>query len=278
MADLIDAVRIHKPDTPSELNDIYFPKKQEVCGPNGGSIPVDIGSATVNLNGDVVAEFDGVEEALGTPADAAASSDSATSGLVGLMKRLLGKTPTLVTGRVPVDGSGVTQPVSGTVTAAGFGVITTASFTRPSDTTAYAAQDIVCNSTSAPVVLTFSGAGRANGGSGIILAARHLKSSTTTTGATYRLHLYKVAPTAINDNAPFTLLYANRANRIGFIDFSHAAAGTGSDATNALTTFANLPFVCDSAASALYGLLVVTSAYTPTSGEQHFIELSIAQN
>lgn len=167
---------------------------------------------------------------------------------------------------------------SATVTAAGFGVITTASFTRPADTTAYAAQDVVSNSTSSPVVLTFSGAARANGGSGIILAARHLKNSTTTTGATYRLHLYKVAPTAINDNAPFTLLYANRASRIGFIDFNHATGAAGSDSSNALTTIVNLPFVCDAAASSLFGILTVTSAYTPTSGEQHFIELSISQN
>lgn len=56
-------------------------------------LPVDIGSATVNLNGDVIAKFDGVEDALGTPADAAAAGDSATSGLIGLVKRLLGKLP-----------------------------------------------------------------------------------------------------------------------------------------------------------------------------------------
>lgn len=65
-------------------------------------LPVDIGSATVNLNGDVVAEFDGVEEALGAPADAAAGSDGATSGLIGLVKRLLGKLPALNNGNVPV--------------------------------------------------------------------------------------------------------------------------------------------------------------------------------
>lgn len=176
------------------------------------------------------------------------------------------------------NDSGNPVPVNGTVSAAGFQVVTTASFTRPADTTAYAAQDVVSNSTTAPSVLTFAGAGRANGGSGLILSARHLKNSTSTTGATYRLHLYRVAPTAINDNAQFSLLYANRISRIGFIDFSHSGGGTGSDATNALTTFVNLPFVCDAAATSLFGILVVTSAYTPTSGEQHFIELAIAQN
>lgn len=170
------------------------------------------------------------------------------------------------------------QPVSGTITAAGFGVITTASFTRPADITAYAAQDVVSNSTTAPAVLTFSSAGRANGGSGIILSARHMKSSTGVSGATYRLHLYKVAPTAQNDNAQFAMLYANRTNRIGYIDFTHQTAGTGSDSSAALSTILNLPFVCDAGSSSLFGILTVTSAYTPTSGEQHFIELGIAQN
>jgi len=167
-------------------------------------------------------------------------------------------------------------PVNGTVNATGLQVITTASFTRPADTTAYAAQDAVSDSTTAPTVLTFAGAGRANGGSGLILSARHLKSNTTL--ASYRLHLYRVAPTAINDNAQFPLLYANRANRVGFIDFSHATGGSGSDSTSALSTFVNLPFVCDAASVSLFGILVATAAYTPTSGEQHFIELAIAQN
>lgn len=150
MADLVDAVRVRKPNEPVELQDLYFPAKQEVTGPNGGRVPVDIGtSGTVNISGDVIAEFDGVEEALGAPADAAAGSDTATTGLIGLMKRLLGKLPSsfqqgsgavtasttrvtlasdgpgvtaltsidnktaaLVAGRVPVDGSGITQPIS----------------------------------------------------------------------------------------------------------------------------------------------------------------------
>lgn len=165
------------------------------------------------------------------------------------------------------------------VSAAGFQVITTASFTRPADTTAYAAQDVVSNSTTAPTLLTFAGAGRANGGSGLILSARHMKSSTGISGANYRLHLYKVSTvTPINDNAQFAMLYANRLNRVGFIDFNHTAGGTGSDSSSALTTFVNLPFVCDAAATALYGILTVTGAYTPTSGEQHMIELGIVQN
>ena len=212
---------------PSATAPEYF-GVQRVIGPDGGAIPVDIGSATLSVTAN------GVE-----------------------IKNDTGN---------PIPSSGVQ-------------VISSASFTRPSDTTAYAAQDVVSNSTTAPALLTFSSAARATGGSGVIMSARHMKNSTTTTGATYRLHLYKVSTiTPINDNAQFTMLYANRANRIGFIDFNHAVAGTGSDCTNSLTTFVNLPFVCDAAASAIYGILTVTSAYTPTSGEQHFVELAIAQN
>lgn len=150
-------------------------------------------------------------------------------------------------------------------------------FTRPSNTTAYAVQDVVSNSTTTPALLQFSNAALTNGGSGIILSARHLKNSTTT--ASFRLHLYRSnGATPINDNAQFALLFANRSTRIGFIDFSHATGGTGSDCSHALTTFTNLPFICDSATSSLFGILTTTTGYTPISGEQHFIELAIAQN
>jgi hypothetical protein len=56
---------------------------------------------------------------IGAPADAAATSDGGTFSLIALIKRglanwttLLGRIPALNSGRVPVDGSGVTQPVS----------------------------------------------------------------------------------------------------------------------------------------------------------------------
>lgn len=54
MADLVPAVRINKPDIPGELGNQYFPAVQEVSGPNGGAIPVDIGSATLSVTADGV--------------------------------------------------------------------------------------------------------------------------------------------------------------------------------------------------------------------------------
>lgn len=166
--------------------------------------------------------------------------------------------------------------VGATVLAVGAQTATSATFTRPNDTTAYAAGDAVSDSTSAPTILTFAGAARAAGGSGLILSARHIKNSTNTANASFRLWLYRDTANAVADNAAFPLLWANRANRMGFIDFSHTSGSTGSDSSSSLVTYVGLPF--SAAGTALYGQLTVTGAYTPGAQEQHFIELQIAQN
>lgn len=94
-----------------------------------------------------------------------------------------------------------------------------ATLTRPADTTAYTAKDAVADSTSAPTVLTFSNLARVNAGSGYIVKARLMTNQSTNT-ARFRLHLFDTSPTAINDNAAYTLLWANRATRIGYIDLT----------------------------------------------------------
>lgn len=174
------------------------------------------------------------------------------------------------------NDTGNPVPVSGTLSAIGYQVATSTTFTRPADTTQYAANDAVTNSTSAPTILEFTNAARVSGGSGLILSARHIKNNTATTNASFRLWIYRSTATAVNDNAQFPLLWANRANRIGFVDFTHTTQGTGSDSTSSLVTFVNLPFVA--AGTSLFGLLTATAAYTPASGEQHYVELSVVQN
>lgn len=157
--------------------------------------------------------------------------------------------------------------------------VITATFTRPADTTAYAASDVVCNSTSSPAVITFTNIAKEAGGNGYIMSARLNKSTTTTTNANFRLYLYTVAPTPIADNAAFTLLYANRASRIGWIDFSSMnTEGTGSDSANAYVTAAGVKFTCAADSRNLYGVLVAKAAYAPGNAEQFFIELGCDLN
>ena len=154
------------------------------------------------------------------------------------------------------------------------------SFARPASAVTLAAGDAVSNSASAPAVLQFPDAGRVNGGSGLIIGARHVKQSTV--AAQFRLWLYRVAPTPVNDDAALPLLWANRATRIGPIDFNHVATTGGSDSTSAHGLFpgaaATLPFSCDAAGAGLFGLLQATSTYASPSAEGHLIELFLTQN
>jgi hypothetical protein len=82
-----------------------------------------------------------------------------------------------------------------------------ASFTRPNDTTAYSANDLVANLTTAgsvdPLAIPVGGY------SGMInlrlVRARLTKSGTSATNANFRIHLYSQSPTCANgDNAAWS--------------------------------------------------------------------------
>lgn len=155
-------------------------------------------------------------------------------------------------------------------------------FTRPSDTTAYAAKDVVCNSTSAPAVINFDNVARANNGTGLIVRARLMTDKKDVT-ARFRVHLYHTAPTAINDNSPYLLLYADVSKRIGVIDFP---AMSSEDATNSTASSTmrpssdgvygtpNLWFQTAAADRDVYAILETLDAFTPASGQKFTVELA----
>lgn len=152
------------------------------------------------------------------------------------------------------------------------------SFTRPADTTAYAVNDAVADSTTAPTILTFANMARANAGSGYITKAKLTINSAVTTNASFRLWLYNASVTPTNDNAAFTLLNANADARIGYIDFALTTEGTGSDCCECTVSNISLPFVTGAASTALYGLLEAKAAYTPTNAGVFKIQLVAEQN
>lgn len=153
-------------------------------------------------------------------------------------------------------------------------------FARPADTTAYTAKDAIANATSSPSLLTFAGITPDVSQFGYITKVRLMTNNinwASTNAAVIKLHLYKNPPTAINDNAAFTLLYANRASRIGTITFSALSTeSASSDAALALWTGA-LAFESRPSNNTIYGMLEVdsfTGTLTPTSGQQFFIEIT----
>jgi hypothetical protein len=101
----------------------------------------------------------------------------------------------------------------------------------------------------------------------------------STCTARFRLHLFNASPTAINDNAAYTLLWANRAERIGYIDFTACQTeGSGSDAANSQNDSVRLPFVAGAGNRTIYGLLESLDAFTPASGQAFYISLTADLN
>lgn len=150
-------------------------------------------------------------------------------------------------------------------------------FTRPNDTTAYAAKDVVGPSVAG--LLTFANIARVAGGTFYIVKARLLTNLSTNT-ASYRLHLYTAnTPAVISDNSPFAILWANRVARIGYIDFDATATeGTGSDCAISLNKDIRLHVKCDAGSRNIYGVLEVMSAQTPVANQVFFIDLNVEQD
>lgn len=158
-----------------------------------------------------------------------------------------------------------------------------ASKQRPNDTTAYTAKDAIAESTSVATVWTFANAARVAGGSGKVVGANLLTDQAANTSA-YKLHLYSVAPTALQDNSPCTApLYADAAKYVGTIVFP--AAGTeGAGATAAysnltqFTTGGNLPLPFKAVDANLYALLETVGGFTPAMQQNFTVQLLIGQN
>lgn len=151
------------------------------------------------------------------------------------------------------------------------------SVTRPNDTNAYAAGDVVCNSTSAPVILTFAGAVNTDFQMGVIAQATLIDSSNVSTKLDCELWLFDTTITMDNDNAAFTPTDAELATLVGIIPFSTAYWKVGDSSSNAVCHVQGLsiPFNVVHASNALYGVLVARAAYTPTAQEIFTVRLHI---
>lgn len=148
-------------------------------------------------------------------------------------------------------------------------ILTSNVITRPADTTAYASGDLVANSTTAGSVTPFSftNAVRFPGGSVRIERCRIQKSGTSTTNASFRVHIYSATPASIanGDNGAWS---TSIAGYIGAFDvtldraFTNGAEGAG-------LTLTNTPMTCKPSGSAiaLFALVEARGAYTPASAE-----------
>lgn len=147
----------------------------------------------------------------------------------------------------------------------------TAVFTRPSDTTQYAAGDVVGPVTT-PAAMSFPKAARANGGSGRIVELLLAFDLETITTATFRLHFFNTVLTPAADNAAFAGVATNPSTYLGYIDpviLVTQAGGTLGQIRVAASTSATggLPFnyVCADSGTGLWVVITALGTYTPKS-------------
>lgn len=150
--------------------------------------------------------------------------------------------------------------------------ITSQTITRPADTTAYTAGDLVANSTTAGSVTPFTWTEYGSLAGMRLYSAMVVKSTTTTSNASFRLWLFDQTKAVTNgDNgaiAPTTMT--------GFLG---TLSGT---ATLAGTAGARTPLSVDVQGAIwptqgkLYGLLEATAGYAPGNAETFAVELVFA--
>ncbi len=167
-----------------------------------------------------------------------------------------------------------------------------AALTRPANTTAYTAGDVIDAGTAAG--LTFANAARSKGGGGRIRDGMLFDSANVATPPDVQLWLFSAALAAYDaDNAAFTPVDSDfhdvqegiTDGIVGVIQFAtgnafvgDATAGAGGNLIiPASKTFLPLDFVCATDNTSLFGVLVVRNAYAPVSSEQFRVFLRIEQ-
>ena len=192
----------------------------------------------------------------------------------------------LLPGAAQLGDSGGEESITAATMIGLYQMITTASdsFSRPANTTTYAANDLVANSATAGSVvpLTFTtsklGSGRA-----IVRRVRFFKDSATTTAAVFNLHLFTQAPTVTNgDNGAFAVNTSRYF--IGTVAMDASSGGFVVTSTDLLKCFAVSPEMnfdlghVSPSERKLYGLLETGSGgtYAPASGETFEVTLELA--
>ena len=151
----------------------------------------------------------------------------------------------------------------------------TATITRPSNTTAYTAGDVV-GDTGGSAISSLTAAGPTAGFVIIQSISLVFSDSTVPSGmGAFRLHLYSASPTAIADNAAFDLASGDRDTYMGFIDLP-----TPADFGSSLYTQTDYPgrlIKLAAASTTLFAELETRGAYTPVSASTVSIRVNLLE-
>lgn len=158
---------------------------------------------------------------------------------------------------------------------AGKSVIREATFTRPDNTTAYAANDAVSDSTSAPTVPSFTEVVPYPTRSGARLkAVTVIKSAAGVTNCDFDLIFFHTTITALEDNAAFDISDAEALTIVATVPFANGDAVV-STLNASWTKEVDIPIQCAANSQTLYMAMVMRGAWTPTAEEVFTFKLHL---
>ncbi len=158
---------------------------------------------------------------------------------------------------VPVADGG------GSLTVDGKAFRSTATITRPSDTTAYTAGDVV-GDTGGSAIISLTSAGPSGGFVLVQSVSLVFSDSVVPAGmGAFRIHMYSASPTAIADNAAFDLVSGDRDTYMGYIDLP-APLDFGSTIYTQ-TDYPGRLIKLAAASTTLFAEIETRGAYTPVS-------------
>lgn len=177
----------------------------------------------------------------------------------------------------------VSTPSTPVFTPGGF-ITLSRTFIRPNDTTPYAANDLVANSTTAGLVvpLTFDDAVRVPGEAIRFERARLRKTTATLTNASFRVCLLRKLPIlSVGDNGVFdnanVMAIDNIDEYVGAFDLvMDKAAASGARGVGVPTVGAGITVVPHEGTT-IYALIQANAAYTPGAQEQFTLTLEGAR-
>jgi hypothetical protein len=147
--------------------------------------------------------------------------------------------------------------------------------TRPNNTTAYTAGDVVGADPASNMI--FAEVARSNG-SDVIIMGCHIQMETNAVPSgmgAFRLHLYSAAPTAIADNSAYNLPSGDRASYLGFINLD-----TPKDLGDTLwseNNNVNKKIQLASNSTSLYGIVETIGAFTPAASVVMEVTLEVVE-
>lgn len=256
-----------------EIRDLLTGSGDPIPVDIGTSIDVSIDNTSIEVSNDVgnpIPVSDGGGSLTVDATSLPLPSGASTSALQTTGNTSLGnidtKTPALQSGAVPIGDN------SSSLTVDSKAYRSTVTITRPANTTTYTIGDVI-GDTGGSAIHTLAGIGPSGGYVLIQSVSLVFSDAAVISGmAAFRLHFYQTSPTAIADNAAFSLESGERAAYMGYVDLPTpldlgASLYTQADYPGRLIKLAN-------ASTSLFCELETRGAYQPASAST--IELRVA--